>query len=85
MKHYIPVQIHLDIKDYHNGQLHVAEKIVRLEEGRPHMWWQIRNTVTGEIINSKSTDEFWTDIIVDASVKSHETIPLNSHEIKHAK
>jgi len=40
--------------------------------------------VTGEIINSKSTDEFWTDIIVDAGVRSHETIPLNSHKTKRA-
>lgn len=80
MSEYIHSQIRLEILERHKGQLHVLEKVVRLDEQKPHIRWQIRNTVTGEVVSERSLDSYWTDVFVAASTRSYETIPLNSHK-----
>jgi len=79
MSEYIHSQIRLEMLERHKGQLHVLEKVVRLDEQKPHIRWQLRNTVTGDVISERSLDSYWTDVFVEASAKSYETIPLNSH------
>jgi hypothetical protein len=79
LKAYIHQQIHLDIKPRHNGQLHVVEKIVRLENapGEPHWWWQLRNTVTGEILDKNET---WFEVLITAAALSYEVVPMDNHK-----
>ena len=79
MSEYIHSQIRLEILERHRGQLHVLEKVVRLDNQKPHIRWQIRNTVTGDIVSVKSLYNYWTDVFIEASAKSYETIPLDSH------
>ena len=79
MKEYIQLQIRLEILERHNGQLHVLEKVIRLDNQKPHIRWQIRNTVTGDVVSVKSLYDYWSDVLVDASTTSSETIQLNNH------